>query len=58
MTHMGMKSLHIGTELLALLAGITLAKFDTAQTIFLIIGIVSSVLTIIILSLPLVGKRA
>jgi hypothetical protein len=46
------RGLFIGTELLALLAGITLAKFDTAQTIFLIIGTVSSVLTIIMLSLP------
>ena len=48
----GTRGLFIGTELLALLAGITLAKFDTAQTIFLIIGTVSSVLTIIMLSMP------
>jgi len=48
----GTRGIFIGTELLVLLAGITLAKFDTAQTIFLIIGIVSSVLTITLLSLP------
>jgi len=48
----GTRGIFIGTELLVLLAGITLVKFDTAQTIFLIIGIVSSVLTITLLSLP------
>lgn len=48
----GTRGLFIGTGLLTLLTGITLAKFDTAQTIYLIVGIVSIILTIILLSLP------
>lgn len=47
----GARGLFIGTELLALFAGITLAKFDTAQLLFLIIGSISSLLTIITLLL-------
>jgi hypothetical protein len=48
----GTRGLFIGTELVALVAGITLAKFDTAQMIFLIAGSVSCMLTILLLSFP------
>ncbi len=48
----GTRGLFIGTELVAFVAGITLATFDTAQLIFLITGSVSSFLTIILLTLP------
>ena len=49
---LGTRGLFIGTGLLTLLAGIALAKFDNSQTIYLIVGIVSIILTIILLSLP------
>lgn len=48
----GTRGLFIGTEFLALLAGITLAKFDAAHLLFLIIGALSSILTVIVLSVP------
>ena len=48
----GTRGLFIGTELLALLSGITLAKFDVAQILFLIVGILSSILTVIVLAIP------
>lgn len=52
----GTRGIFIGTELLALFAGITLAKFNTAQIIFLIIGIISTALTAFMLSLPQLNK--
>jgi len=52
----GTRGIFIGTELLALLAGITLAKFNAAQVIFLIIGIISGILTTIMLVLPQFNK--
>lgn len=48
----GTRGLFLGTELVALVAGITLATFDTAQIIFLIVGSVSCLLTIFLLSFP------
>ena len=49
---LGTRGLFIGTGLLSLLTGLTVAKFDTEQTIYLIVGIVSILLTILLLSLP------
>lgn len=46
----GTRGLFIGTELVALVAGITLAKFDAAQSIFLSAGGVSCMLTMLLLS--------
>lgn len=48
----GTRGLFMGTELLALLAGLTLAKFDTAQILFLIVGALSCILTVIVLAVP------
>ncbi len=48
----GTRGLFMGTQLLVLLAGITLAKFDTAQILFLLVGALSSLLTVIVLAVP------
>jgi hypothetical protein len=52
----GTRGIFIGTELLALVAGVTLATFNTAQILFLSIGIICSVSTTLLLSLPQVNR--
>src|SRR5947209_5626495 len=52
----GTRGIFIGTELLALVTGLTLATFNTAQILFLIIGIICSVSTTLLLSLPQVNR--
>jgi hypothetical protein len=53
----GTRGLFIGTELVALLAGITIAKFDLTQKVFLAVALVSSILTILLLSTPYIKRR-
>lgn len=53
----GTRGIFIGTELLALLAGLTLAKFNTAQLLFLIVGTLCSLLTTLLLSLPRFNRQ-
>jgi hypothetical protein len=53
----GTRGLFFGTELVALVAGITLATVDAVQVLFLIAGGISCVLTLLLLSVPQRKRR-